>query len=259
MKVFLQKINKKCFFVFLFYIFDFAILFSQIKITKAEDFEEGLVLEFQECKPDSVFPGPSGKNQIWDFSNLKPTSNKITQKIMSIKSTSYDDYFPDAQLAEVNSDGTFVFFRKTKSENYLVGFADERQEMTMKYVDNMIFMKRPIQFGDSISDTFRREYSTSYFEFKGNGTVTIVADGYGKLILPNKTYDKVLRVKIVQESLDTLDQYKTKNKTTNITYLWFNNENKSTLLKINELTTPFFTNKTVLYLLSETNEKKKKN
>ena len=222
-------------------------------INKAEDFTIGKVLIFQEATDDIVNITAKDNSYTWDFSKIKVLSSKTnTQSIVSPETTPYHDLFPNANLVEKNSDGSYVYVLKNENENHLVGFVSTKgNEITIKYEDPMLFIKRPIQYGDSISDEFSTEYSVRGMDFKGKGIVTIKADGYGKLLLPNKKYDNVLRIVIKQVQYDTLLQYSTVTKTETIIYLWFDNKHTAALLKITETKSDFYRNKTVEFLLSE--------
>jgi hypothetical protein len=153
---------------------------------------------------------------------------------------------------EQYSDGRFVYVLKEKDKNYLIGFVDTTSQMTMKYSDPMLFLQRPLKYGDTLTDSFTTEYSIKGLTFKGHGLATIIADSYGELILPGKTYKHVLRLKITQEQNDTLTQYSSVTKTKTVTYAWFDKEHTSALLKLSETQSAYRTYKSVEYLLKET-------
>lgn len=230
-----------------------TVLFGQPLIENAENFKEGTVLVFQHCETENVSVGNSGANQVWDFSSLKTKESETTTERMVLpQSTKYGELFPQANLVEEYSDGRLVYMLKTEDENHLLGFVDTTNNMTLKYNDPMLFAKRPLKYGDTITDLFTTEYTVRGLDFKGQGTVTIIADGYGKLVLPNGTYENVLRVKIAQEQTDTLIQYSSVSKTETISYVWFDGTHTSSLLKVDETKSTHYNNKSVEYLLSET-------
>ncbi len=229
-------------------------IFGQNEIHNAENFSEGTVLVFQNCISENVSVGKAGKNQIWDFSSLSAEDNQITEEMISPEETTFKTVFPDANLVEKYSDGRLVFMNKTNTENYLLGFVDTESEMTMNYPKPMLFAKRPIKFGDKFNNEYETEYSVKGMDFKGKGTVSIVADGYGTLILPNGKYENVLRVKITQTQTDKLIKYQSESITETISYVWFDANHTSALLKIDETKSTYYNNKSVQYLLSEVNK-----
>jgi hypothetical protein len=230
-------------------------LFAQIAGKNVENFAAGTVLVFQNCDTENVNPGKAGENNVWDFSGLKSKKNDtVTERIVSPKETGYSQTFPKANLVEKYSDGVFVFIHKNEAESHLTGFVDTTNSMTMKYEDPMLLVKRPVEYGDSLTDRFTTEFNTKSINFKGKGKATILADGYGKLILPNASYENVLRVKLTQNTTSIAIKYGSKSTTQTTTYVWFDNGHASALLKISITKSAYYNNKSVQFLLSETNE-----
>lgn len=234
-----------------------SFMFGQTEIKNAENFNEGTVLVFQNCEADNVTVGKPGEKQIWDFSNLiLKEGDKTIEEMISPNETDFKDKFPKANLVEKYSDGRLVFMNKTDTENFLLGFIEIESEMMMVYTKPMLFAKRPIKFGDKFNDNYETEYSVKGMNFKGNGTVSIIADGYGTLILPNGKYENVLRVKITQTQTDELIKYQSESTTETVTYVWFDSEHASALLKIDEIKSTYYNSKSVQFLLDETNKGK---
>jgi hypothetical protein len=234
-----------------------SFVFGQPEIQNAENFSEGTILVFQICNSDNVLVGKAGKKQTWDFSSLNlKEGDKITEEMISPDETNFKTNFPDANLVEKYSDGRLVFMKKTDKENYLLGFVDTESDMTMSYPKPMLFAKRPLKFSDNFRDEYETEYSVKGMDFKGKGTVSIVVDGYGTLILPNGKYENVLRVKITQTQTDKLIKYQSESTTETVSYVWFDDKHTSALLKIDETKSTYYNNKSVQYLLSETTKEK---
>lgn len=171
---------------------------AQPVISNAEDFSIGTVLKFQQCEPGGVLPGNAGADQIWDFSDLSSLPDTTIETMVSPGSTPSGNDFPEANLTESYSDGRYVYVDKQTNGNYLVGFADPAAGLTIHYPNAMQFAVRPITFETNITDEFTISYSVNSLNFVGAGTVNILADGYGTLILPNATYENVLRLKVEQ-------------------------------------------------------------
>jgi hypothetical protein len=209
-----------------------SIVWGQPTIDNAENFTIGTILKFQISNPTGVTAGNPGANQTWNFSNLIATPDTITEWMVSPSSTSQGYLFPTANQVEKYSDGRFVYVNKTVSENYIVGFVDTTASYPPTfYTDPMLFAKRPLNFRTIVTDTFRIAGSS------GIGIVTLNPDAYGTLILPNGTYNNVLRVKITE--VHPWFNY--------TVYVWFDGVHNSSLLKIDN-------QPDVAYLLSETTE-----
>lgn len=207
-----------------------AFSWAQPTVTNAEDFTIGTVLTFQKCEPKGINEGKSGANQTWDFSKLVSLPETTTEWMVLPSSTTHGHLFPTANQVEKYSDGSFVYVNKTENENYIVGYVDTTSIYPpTDYPDPMLFAKRPIKYGMVITDEFVMKGSAA------KGTVTIEADAYGTLILPNGTHDNVLRVKITE-----VHPWFTFS-----VYVWFDGIHTSALLKIDN-------QPNVEYLLSET-------
>ncbi|HXB11590.1 MAG TPA: hypothetical protein VNZ45_06370 [Bacteroidia bacterium] len=226
-------------------------IFSQVTIKDAEDFTIGTVLKFQQCDTAGVKPGFTGPKQTWDFSTIKAGTTTVTEEMVKPETTPNGKQFPTANTVEKYSDGQYVYADKENNLSSLVGYVSTKMNMVMEYPKPMVFAKRPIMFGGTNSYPFTDKFTSNNMKFSGKGLVTLAADGYGTLILPNKKYSNVLRVKITQKQTDTLLQNHTVSTMTITTYVWFDEKHKSALFKISTSVSPAYFSKTVEYLISE--------
>lgn len=204
-------------------------VYGQPVVNNAEDFNIGMVLQFQKCSPVNINPGNAGANQVWDFSGLQPLPGITTEWMVSPSSTPFGSAFPTANLVEKYSDGRFVYVNKSGNQNYLVGFADTTSPYPpTSFPDPMLFAQRPLVFGTVVTDTFTLAGSPA------TGIITIDPDAWGTLILPYGTFNNVLRVKITEVHPWF----------TSIVYTWFDGVHASALLKMDS-------EPTVEYLVSE--------
>ena len=225
---------------------------AQENYSNIEDFKDGTILVFQNCDTDTFEIDNVGKNVIWDYSNLKNLDETTTQWIVSPKGINEAKDYPEATLVEKYSDGKYVFLKADKNKTYLLGFVDEKSKIKIKYPQPVLIANRPFSYNEKISETYTTSYTVSGMDFSGKGTVTIEADGFGTLILPNKTYTNTLRIKITQNQTDTLKQYNSISNTTLVTYVWFDTIHTSALLKMTETKSQYHSEKSIQYLLSET-------
>lgn len=227
-------------------------MFGQVVIKNAENFVEGIILTFQNCENENVNVGEPGKKQTWDFSTLKIKKNDLTiEEMIAPELTNMASNFPDANLVERYSDGRLVFMNKTENENYLLGFVDTNTNIVMKYTKPMLFAKRPLKYKDHFDSDFETAYTIKGMDFTSKGNVSIVADGCGTLILPNGKFENVLRVKITQTQIVVLTQYNSQSTTETVSYVWFDDNHTSALLKIDETKSTYYNDTLVQFLLSE--------
>jgi hypothetical protein len=225
-----------------------ATALCQPTLNNAENFTNGTILKFINCNTN-VNEGNSGPNQIWNFSTLSPLGDTITESIVLPSSTPNASLYPSANLVQQYSNGSFVYVNKTVNENKMVGYSEPGLDIS--YPDPILFAKRPVTYGSVFTDTFTSSFTANSFNFSGSGTVTISADAYGTLILPNATYSNVLRLTTTQIQVDTLLQFSTTYTTTVKVIRWFDATHVSALLKIDSTGSPSFNQKRVEYLLNE--------
>jgi hypothetical protein len=148
---------------------------------------------------DYTDPGLPGANQTWDFSKIKLNSGILLTTTKSITDNNQENIIKNnVILSENGFDYTYNYNDNTAE---LTGCSSP--DVSLLYNNPLIKMKYPFSFGDNFKD----EYSGSgiYMKlteltFSGNANVT--ADGYGTLILPERTLNNVLRVKVVKYGLE---------------------------------------------------------
>jgi hypothetical protein len=225
-----------------------ATALCQPTLNNVQDFTNGTILKFINCNTN-VNEGSSGPNQIWNFSTLAPLGDTITEWIVLPSSVPGASLYPSANLVEKYSDSSYVYLNKTATQNLMLGFSEPG--FAINYPDPLVFAQRPATYGSVFTDTFTSNFTANSFNFSGSGTVTISADAYGTLILPNATYSNVLRITTMQTQIDTLLQFSTTYTTTVKVTTWYDAAHTSALLKIDTTSSGSFNQKTVEYLLNE--------
>jgi hypothetical protein len=240
---------------------------SQTIIKNAENFEWGTVLTYQNCMVSELTGGNSGPNQVWDYSALKSKPNSIlTVSIDSVKSNIFGKYFPEANLTKMYSDNRFSFINKTADASYLVGYVDTIFNTSTKYFDPQLLMKRQLKYGNLAVDTFFRKTTLKGYDKQKkkkdyvhyiHGMVSLKADGYGQLKLPNGVSNNVVRVKVVQQVSDSMmNAGSLVNDVTS--YLWYDPAHSGFLLRIDSSRSGSQNMISAQYMLSETNLRKRK-
>ncbi len=147
-----------------------------------------------------VDPGNAGPNQIWDYSKIEYTGSSpvsVMQPASALKSSVVADY-----NVLLNEGGYNFFMNSTANRLEERGYVNKEKNMTLAYSDAVVKMKYPFFYGDQFVDPFTGVAffsETNRIDFSGDMTVT--ADAYGTLILPDMVIKNTLRVKSVKKGL----------------------------------------------------------
>ena len=142
----------------------------------------------------SCDPGNPGANQTWDLTGLLATDTVSSGLLYEAPSgTPYAANFPGNNLVfNFHNGATYEYFKTTTSVLQLGGINSNTVNIT--YQDDEDFMRFPFNYNDSFTDPFQATFVNGGLNFVRSGNVTVVADGYGKLMLPNRTIFNVMRV-----------------------------------------------------------------
>lgn len=165
-----------------------------------------------------VDPGASGSNCVWDFRQLKTINDEYTLsyrpaplKDDSLYIMGYDTFLKE----DVGSDelivgvehNTMYYYRQRANSLQLLGH--ENPVVKLQYLNPMQVISYPLGYGQSpVNNTYTTQgvYS-SVDKIHTEGATELVADAYGKLLLPSgDTLNPVLRVKSVYTIGKTLDE-----------------------------------------------------
>lgn len=141
--------------------------------------------------------GPSGPAQIWDFSELE-TQSQLTSSMYQPDKTPNTFDIPEANAVLEEFDTQF-FFRTSPNMIEQYGTVSKNNTIS-KYNKPFVKMIFPFSYGDVYSGDFSGTVEgNNNYQANFTGTYTLKADAYGTLILPNKTYHHVLRIKTYKE------------------------------------------------------------
>ena len=141
--------------------------------------------------------GPSGPAQVWDFSKLE-TQSQLTSYMYQPDETSFSSDM-DAANAVLEEYNTKFYFRTSPHMIEQYGTVSKNNTI-IRYDKPFVKMIFPFSYGDSYTGDFsgtvegNNNYSATF-----TGSYTLEADAYGTLVLPNKTYHNVLRLKTYKE------------------------------------------------------------
>src|SRR6056297_369863 len=141
--------------------------------------------------------GPSGPAQVWDFSKLE-TQSQLTSYMYQPDETSFSSDIDEANAVLEEYDTKFYF---RTSPHIIEQYGTVSKSNTIiRYDKPFVKMIFPFSYGDSYTGDFsgtvegNNNYSATF-----TGSYTLEADAYGTLVLPNKTYHNVLRIKTNKE------------------------------------------------------------
>lgn len=195
--------------------------YAQPTLTNAVNYSIGDKTQYLECDSAGFNPGSNGAAQTWTFTSLTVTDT-FTQEIVNPSSTGNGSQFPSATFAELSGNGE-AYIENTGNDYKMAGIVESNSGLNMKYPNSMALIQRPVNYMDTLVDTFTSQYSYSSQSFTGGGVVTTIADGYGTLVLPDSTYNDVLRIRTVFMQEDSVSGFPIPLNVSiqNVTYMWF--------------------------------------
>ena len=212
-----------------------AALFShaQSTITYAGNaYATGDVVEIEQGE-DALSVSQSGANVTWDLSNLPAGIYNESYDIVDASTAPGNADFPAATHA-IYSDllANYQFISITPS-----GMEDHGNsaEFLFDFSNPRTSIYYPTTYGSTLTDTYEGILEIGQ-TFDYEGTSNFTADAWGTLILPNVTYNNVLRVHVVQNETQTFSVMGQEFVTTinNNIYRWFSPAHKGIIFEYTE-------------------------
>lgn len=167
---------------------------------------------------NSDFPtstGSSGVNQTWDYSSLVAT-NSYTENAVSPSSTSTGTYFQSSNVS-LDNGGIDSYFQTFPDSLLNEGGGSFSWHNT--YSDPEKYLTYPFTYNSSFIDHYISSFDNAGSISSIVGTDTVTADAYGTLQLPFGNLTNALRVKMVENYIQT---YMGNNVSHSIvTYSWY--------------------------------------
>ena len=188
-----------------------------------------------------VNPGIAGSNQIWDFSNLKPSKISGSYDVSYIlpAGTPGASIFPDANLVAkyVLSDTivSYSYFQAGAGELKSLGNYLTIGKKASTTINTELFLKSPLSFNANFTDRFPQVMSNSGVTTRSLTTKTLTYDAFGALKMPNTVFKDVMRLKTISNRRDTTTLSTgggTISNTTTTNYNWYVNGRVGALLTI---------------------------
>jgi len=163
-------------------------------------------------------PGSAGANVSWDFSGVFSVQT-MTSSYSLPSATPYASLYTSANLASTISGGgtTYYSYFNSSSGSYtLNGFEIPSQSASMPYSDPEKLLQYPCNFNTAYTDNF----ATTVSGYDRHGSISVIADAYGDIILPYGTISGVLRVKATETYSDYVSGTPVTNYTS-VNYYWY--------------------------------------
>lgn len=152
-------------------------------------------------------PGSSGANAVWDFSSVQAGNTALNTTVMA-SATPFAGDFPSANIALVDQTPGATFYQYILLDEGVWeehGYVDPGFS-NVTFGNPRTFLEFPVSYQGQWQDDFT--YTIEYLvgdpvTTRGEGNVRVNVDGYGTLMLPQSTFDDVLRLRIIAEATDT--------------------------------------------------------
>jgi len=139
--------------------------------------------------------GNAGANQTWDFSSMVASGlTEYDTVIPAYAAPSAVDY-PEANIAFHNLNYDYYSFDKACTDS-LVFYGTKGLSFQDISTDPAKYLTYPFSFDSTFNDNQYSNDNSGGTLYYTTGSRTVLADGYGTLILPTGTFSNVLRVKI---------------------------------------------------------------
>jgi len=159
---------------------------------------------------NSVEPGASGANVVWDFSECQILGDVYTESLGSA----------DGRIVVTGGGGTNFQFDVTPYGNDFYGY--KLSSYSVVYEKPVLKTKYPFSYMDQHSGEYYGYIAQGEQKFVIDGAFSSEVDGYGTLKLPNGiTLNNVLRVKTTEAQQQF---YCSTNSYTEVKYLWYAQE-----------------------------------
>jgi hypothetical protein len=144
-------------------------------------------------------PGDAGPDQVWDFSGINLTGEKMVSKFTS-PSAEKDKQTADYSYI-LNEKGNSYFYKLNENSNTEIGGLTS--DYTITYSDPIVRMMYPFAYGDHFTDDFvGAALVKNVKKVDFSGVYSVKADAFGTLIMPDHAYTDALRVRTESDGLE---------------------------------------------------------
>ncbi len=176
--------------------------------------------------------GEAGADKSWDFSTVTPDTTRIDFKYVNPDTTPFFSSYPNSNSClSIPEFGVYVYSllddNVWETHGIATGFFQKI------YQDPQAQLMFPMNYEDSFTDEFASTEVILGITIYGTGNTKVTADAYGSVSLPGGTFDNVMRLMVVEESVDStnlgMGGLVEKIHTTTTTYIWYSAEHPGPL------------------------------
>ena len=193
-----------------------GILISIIAFTQPEISQSNMPLIGDDVTisicSDQLDPGEAGAMQNWDMSDLTEAEEQFFSYFHPSEGLMADS-FPEANLCAMTWEGQYSYYNVSSSSLSVEGYVvpiDPGDTSTVIMDDKEQVVSLPFGFEDTFTDSFDgSSWVPGFGEVPFDGSVNFEADGYGTLVLPNGTYENVVRYHATREQTNYVNGFPT--------------------------------------------------
>ena len=175
--------------------------------------------------------GEAGADRMWDFSSVTSDTFTLGFSYVDPAGTPFADMFPNSNLSLAQSKiGIYQYLEVT--DDIFQNWGTALLTSSIKYDDPEVQLMFPFGYEDTFQDDYSKIEELFGVAIYSTGKVDVTADAYGTVILPGGAFDNVMRVKIVDTSVDSTDLglgIIEKIHATTTTYIWYSAEHPGPL------------------------------
>lgn len=150
----------------------------------------------------AVPQGASGANVTWDFSGIG-TSAGVTGTYAACSSSNNCSTFPGSNVVVQSSGSATKSYFIVDNTRYALNGTANASGTNIIFTNPEDMQRYPFTYNNTYTDNFAASYVSGGATINRSGSITVTADGYGTLKLPNGTFNNVLRIKRLETYADS--------------------------------------------------------
>lgn len=172
-----------------------GVIISQPVINSNSFYEPGDYILSYDVDAGEIADGPDGENKLWDFSQITPTQQSESWSGSVVDPATVDDFefFGNANVALQLPNGSNRYWRNDASG--LVAMGQGGDQSLLEMTDPNAWLTYPFTYGSSTNDNASGTIYSTCRDYEWSSTSETEGVGYGTLILPDGTYENVLKVR----------------------------------------------------------------
>lgn len=202
-----------------------SLLSAQTTITKA--FNDPVIGETVNNVNINGTVDNSATGNNTTFNNAGLTAGSAAATTYSAPTSSETSTFPGSTI-KMTGGGSTAYYKQTATKLEITGLVTPDATLNFS-TNNGTFISYPTAFGHTENDTAAGTFSATAGAGNFSGTISISADASGTLLIGNKTYTNVLRIKSVQNFTLTVFGFPA-GTVTNTSYAYYDSAHKFPLL-----------------------------